>query len=92
LHGGQRRYGDDCAGNGVVVLGKALLDGVAKHDEQDQVKRRQRTKFTPAYNAHDENNEHVQHDRTNGDIHYGNTVTCLLRRTKEMEPSSNSAT
>jgi hypothetical protein len=41
LHNGQRRHGDDRAGDGVVVLGEALLDGVAEHDEQNQVKRRE---------------------------------------------------
>jgi hypothetical protein len=60
------------AGQRVVVLGEALLDRVARHDEQDDVERGQRGELAPSDHARDREDEEVEEDGAEDEIHgYG---------------------
>ena len=81
LQHGERRDHDDRAGHGVVVLRQALLDRIAHHDEQHQVDRRKRRQLAPSHCAHHQDDEQVEHDRANRDVHrasYGTSVIVRL--------------
>ena len=88
---GERRCGEDRAGERVVLLGDALLDDVAEGDQQEQLERREVGERAPLHPTGEEEQEDEHHRRAQDDLHYGSTLVWNSTDTTG-SPSSSTAT
>src|SRR5581483_11171857 len=92
LERGEGADHDDRARHGIVVLGQALLDRVAEHDQQDQVERAQRRQLAAPDDPRHEDEEEVQRRASDREVHgYGKTKI-EWRSSATRRPPSRSVT
>ncbi len=63
--------GDHRAGHRIVALREPLLEGVADDDQQDEVERLEGRQLPPSHQPHEQEDEDVQDDCADRDIHAG---------------------
>ncbi len=85
---GDRAAREHEAGHREVVLGHALLDEIADHDEQDQVERLERGELPPPDDPRHEEDEEEREGCAEDDVHpYGQTIASRSRESSRRSPS-----
>jgi len=69
LEDGDRSDDEDCAGQRIVVLRQALLERVAKHDQQDQVEGLEGAELTLADDPGQQEHEGKDEDGAENEVH-----------------------
>ena len=81
--------GEERAGDREVLLGHALLDEIADHDEHDEVERLHAGQFSPPDHAHEHPDEDEDDGGADDDVHYGKTAISWSRARIGAPPSSS---